>query len=78
MYYLRLKYYHPTLNIGMQDIRNVWLLESTPVKLQTVLHRGALAYRFPQSGKRISYRQLKKGLLRQDKSVAIPLLVLPF
>jgi len=33
-----------------------------PVELKTVIHQGNLYYRIPSSGKRISYRTLKKGL----------------
>ena len=34
-----IKYFHPGLQVGIQDIRNVWLLENNPVKLITTLHR---------------------------------------
>lgn len=76
--FLTLKYYHPVLNIGMHDIKNVWLLQSPPVQLQPVLHRGALYYRLPISGKRISYQQLKKGLVKQTIQLALPYYPLPF
>ena len=76
--YIVLNYYHPTFNIGMQDVRNVWLLEDPLVKLQPHLHRGALAYRLPKTGKRISYRQLKPGLVKRRLELAIPVTLLPF
>jgi len=58
-------YYHPQLNIGISDIRNAWLLTDPPVKLSTSLHRGSLVFRVPVIGSRISYRTLKKGLIKK-------------
>jgi hypothetical protein len=57
---IHIKYIYPKLNIGMQDIRNVWLMGSEPVPLTPAIHRGSLVYRMPVTGVRISYRQLKK------------------
>ena len=71
-------YYHPGLNIAMQDVRNVWLLQTPPLKLTTATHRGTLVYRHPQTGRRISYRTLKKGLLKQTITLQQPLHLLPF
>ena len=53
---LTCKYYHPALNIAVQDVRNVWLLNKVPVTLTASLHRGALSFRLPDSGKRVSYQ----------------------
>ena len=47
---LSFKYYHPVLNIAVQNVRNVWLLNKVPVKLTASLHRGALVFRLPDSG----------------------------
>ncbi len=63
---IQLKYFHPTLNLGVEDIRNVWLLTDRPVKLTTCIHRGALVFRWPVSGKRVSYKTLKKGLIKKN------------
>ena len=63
---IAIKYYHPSFNLGVQDIRNVWLLNTNPVKLVTSLHRGSLVFRLPVSGKCISYRTLKKGLIKKQ------------
>jgi hypothetical protein len=60
-----IKYFHPIYNIGLQDIRNAWLLDKTPAKLKTTTYRGNLIYRIPGSGKRISYLTLKKGLVKK-------------
>ena len=76
--YLVINYIHPDLGIGLQNIRNAWLLENEPVKLTTTLHRGSLIYRIPGSGKRISYRTLKKGLTKKQLIIRRPLQLLPF
>jgi len=64
----------------MEDIKNAWfVLEGgVPVKLNTIVYQGQLTYRFPSSVKRISYRQLKKGLIRKDIFIRLPLELLPF
>lgn len=73
-----IKYFHPILGIGIQDIRNVWLLSDPPVKLPVTLHRGSLAYRLPGSRRRISYRTLKKGLIKKNIVIRQPVQLLPF
>jgi hypothetical protein len=75
---ITINYFHPVLNLGMQDIRNVWLLVGKPVKLQAGLHRGNLVFRFPGSGKRISYKTLKKGLIKKTIIIRQPIELLPF
>jgi len=75
-----LKYFHPGLNIGLEDIRNAWLISEkhTPVLLKTIIHQGRLHYRLPVSGKRISYRTLKKGLINKKITLQLPFNILPF
>ncbi len=73
-----LKYIHPSLGIGMEDIKNVWLICNKPVKLQTVVHQGSLVYRIPFSGKRISYKKLKKELVKKTVVMRQPFHLLPF
>lgn len=73
-----LRYVHPVLNLGMQDIKTVWLLGNEPVQLITTLHQGNLVYRIPGSRKRISYRMLKKGLIKKELIVRLPFQLLPF
>lgn len=77
---ISIKYYHPGLQIGIEDIKNAWYLPegAAAVKLNTIVYQGQLAYRFPSSGKRISYRQLKKGLIRKQIIIRLPLELLPF
>lgn len=74
---IMIRYFHPVYNLGMVDIRNVWLLGSQPVRINTALHRGALVFRLP-GGKRISYRTLKKGLIKKTIILKQPLQLLPF
>jgi hypothetical protein len=44
---IRIKYFHPGMKPGLQDIRYVWLVEAEPVKLTATLYRGNLVFRFP-------------------------------
>jgi hypothetical protein len=48
---IRIKYFHPDLKLGFQDIRNVLLMDTAPVKLASSLHRGNLVFRMNVSGK---------------------------
>ncbi len=75
---IQLKYVHPGLNIGLADIKNAWLLTAVPKKLQTTVHQGLLIFRIPGSGKRISYKTLKKGLIKKSLTIRQPLRLLPF
>jgi hypothetical protein len=75
-----IKYFHPVLHIGLEDVRNAWLFsgEKIPVQLKTVIHQAHLHYRLPVSGKRISYLSLKKGLIKKQIIIHLPLQLLPF
>lgn len=73
-----IRYYHPGFNIGIQDIRTGWLLNNNPIKLITTLHQGNLVFRIPGNRKRISYRTLKKGLIKKTIIIKQPLELLPF
>jgi hypothetical protein len=75
---IEIKHIHPELGVGLQNIRAAWLLTSVPVKLTTSLHRGNLIYRWPGTGKRISYQTLKKGLIKKKIIIQIPFELLPF
>jgi hypothetical protein len=39
-----------------------YLADQTPIQLTIIIYQGALYFRFPDSGRRISYQQLKKGI----------------
>jgi hypothetical protein len=53
-------------------------LENEPVKLTVTVYRGSLVYCVPKTGKRISYRQLKKGLVKRTTVIRQPNDLLPF
>ena len=55
-----IKYFHPSLNLDIQDIKNVWLLTPIPIKLTTAIHQGNLTFRFPVNDKRISYKSKER------------------
>ena len=76
---VNIRYYHKTLQIGLEDIRNAWLVSGKePVKLKTIVYQGQLYYRLPLSGKRISYRELKKGLIKKQLTIYQVYYPLPF
>lgn len=77
---IEIKYYHPKLKIGLENIREAWILTDLkhPLELKTEIHQGNLYYRLPGSGKRISYRILKKGLVKKTLSIPLQLSLLPF
>ena len=77
---ITIKYFHPDLKIGLEDVRNAWLLleNKSPVQLKTIIHQGHLHYRLPVSGKRISYLTMKKGLIKKQIIIHQPMLLLPF
>jgi hypothetical protein len=77
---ISIKYFHPVLRIGLQDIRNAWLFSAnnTPIPLKNIIHQGHLYYRLPVSGKRISYRSLKKGLIKKQILVHLSMQLFPF
>lgn len=67
-------YFSPRFNIAFADWQNVYLLDVKPVLLHPKVHRGALVYRIPETGRRISYKKLKKNLVKQKVVVRLPLL----
>lgn len=67
---LKLKYYNVRLNIGMASIRQVYILSPVLIALQADVYRGKLVYRQKGSNKRISYDQLKKGLVKKEFTVS--------
>ena len=73
-----IRYFHPVLKIGLQDIKTAWKISDPPFKLTTTIYRGCLIYRMPGSGKRISYRTLKKGLIKKKIIFRLPMELLPF
>jgi hypothetical protein len=75
---ISIKYINRALNLGIEDVRNVWLLSATPVKLTTNIHQGGLIFRLPVFGKRISYKTLKRGLIKKQLAIRKSYQLLPF
>ncbi len=74
---VHIKYLNPLLNIGLVNWREVRDISSGfPEKLYTELYKGNLVFRKKGSSKRISYKQLKNGLVK--KEIVIQLEALPF
>ena len=71
---LHFLYYNPGLKIAFNNWRQVYLLQQIPVLLNPSIHRGALVYRLPGSKKRISYKKIKQGLVKQEISLPVELL----
>lgn len=66
---IHFRYYNPRLNLGVVDVKLVYQLEPTPIRLNPEVYRGKLVYRARGSSRRISYDQLKKGLVKKSFSV---------
>lgn len=75
---IKLKYFNESLQIGMLNWREVYLLKPQIVKLNIEVDDGRLVYRAPGSTKRISYKTLKKGLRKKTFSIFEEVFVLPF
>ena len=60
-----LKYWNAQLQIGLADWKNVYQFPQQQI-LQKEIHQGRLCYRLKGSSKRISYHQLKKGLIKKE------------
>lgn len=77
---IKIKYYHLKLKIGLENIREAWLLSNLnePLQLKPAVHQGNLYYRLPGSGKRISYHSIKKGLVKKKIDISLPEQLLPF
>lgn len=75
---IHIRHVHRGLNIGLEDLRHAWLLEDPLMPVGISVYRGQLTYRLPRSGKRVSYKALKKGLVKTALSYPIPKKGLPF
>ena len=63
---VQFKYYNPGLNIAFTNWREVYLVQEPPVLLKPEIHRSSLVYRLPETGRRISYKKITQGLLKQN------------
>jgi len=79
-YSITLYYFHPLLKIALSSVKEAWLLTdiNNPIRLKPVIYQGNLFFRIPVSGKRISYRTLKIGLIKKKIIIKQPLKLLPF
>lgn len=59
-----LKYWNETLKIGLADWKNVYQFPQEEM-LHAEIHQGKLHYRLKGSAKRISYDQVKRGLIKK-------------
>ncbi len=70
-----LKYWNPQHKIALSDWQTVYQFPQEEKMLKEV-YRGALYYRLRGSSRRLSYQQLKRGLVR--KQLFIKEELLPF
>ena len=63
---IQLHYYNPKVNVGMGTWQTVFLLSAEPVMLVPEVFRGNLIYRQKGSTRRISYQQIKRGLVKKQ------------
>jgi len=61
---IHFKYFNPQLNIGMFDLKNLYLLNPELMKLIPEVYKAKLVFRIPGSSKRISYSKIEKGLFK--------------
>jgi hypothetical protein len=65
---IHLTYFNPNLNVGLSSWREVYGLN--PIQqLRPEVYRGKLVYRAKGSKQRISYEQVKKGLVKRSLRV---------
>lgn len=72
-----LSYWNESLQIGLADWKTVYQFPQKEL-MQKEIHQGNLYYRSKGSNKRISYKQIKKGLIKKQLFIEEPLFILPF
>ena len=65
------------LQVGLADWKQVYLFPQKELMIKEI-HQGQLHYRLPGSSRRISYKQLKKGLQKKQIIIQEELYLLPF
>ncbi|MDB5199253.1 MAG: hypothetical protein JWO92_1216 [Chitinophagaceae bacterium] len=68
---INFKYLNAQLNIGVVDLKNVYLISPTFQKLLREVYKGKLVFRIKGSSKRISYNRIKKNLVRKPFTLII-------
>lgn len=61
---IQLKYIDKNLQIGLVNWREAYLLYPEIIRLSVGVDRGRLVYRIKGKNRRISYKRVKKGLIR--------------
>jgi hypothetical protein len=61
---IQLKYINKNLQIGLVNWREAYLLHPEIIRLNVEVDRGRLVYRIKGKNRRISYKRVKKGLIR--------------
>lgn len=64
-----LKYVNEGLHIGLTDVRHAYLLSPRFMPLLAEVYKGNLVYRMKGSAKRVSYRQVKRGLRKKNMTI---------
>jgi hypothetical protein len=62
------EYINQQLNVAIKDVKTVYCLAPL-TKLIPEVYKGKLVYRFPGKAQRISYAQIKKGLVKKQITV---------
>ena len=63
---IHFRYYNQRLHLGVVDVKQVYQLKAEPILLNVEVYRGKLVYRAKGSSRRISYDQLKDGLVKKS------------
>jgi hypothetical protein len=63
---IKLRYFNEHVQVGMIDIKHVYLLSPVLTQLCPEVHKGKLVYRAKGSSRRISYDQIKQGLAKRS------------
>lgn len=72
-----LKYWNPNYQIALADWKQVYQFPEKELMIKEI-HQGQLYYRLRGSARRISYRQLRKGLQKKQIIIYEELNLLPF
>ena len=70
---VKLKLVNEKLHIGLVNWREVYIFYPKIIQLNPEVDRGRLVYRSKGSKRRISYIQIKTGLIKKNYSIQIDL-----
>ncbi len=62
---IELKYINERLQIGLADVKHAYLLTPSLTPLIAEVYKGNLVYRAKGTTRRISYKEVKKGLVKR-------------